>query len=145
MAACPLPAAPLPPPFSYDPLFPFFSDLAASAFKVVADGYVTDDSGTGVVHCAPAFGEDDYRVCLLAGIIQKVSRWTDWQTGYQAARRHSTFTTVMFRHSASISSRSMLKDHFGCSSSIVVLLGSHASVYISQLPPFTLVLTAPAH
>jgi hypothetical protein len=43
------------------------------AFKVVADDYVTDDSGTGVVHCAPAFGEDDYWVCLLNGIIQKVS------------------------------------------------------------------------
>ncbi len=33
---------------------------------------MTDDSGTGVVHCAPAFGEDDYRVCLLNNIIQKV-------------------------------------------------------------------------
>ena len=27
------------------------------AFRVLADGYVTDDSGTGVVHSAPAFGE----------------------------------------------------------------------------------------
>ncbi|MQL99874.1 hypothetical protein Taro_032601 [Colocasia esculenta] len=41
------------------------------AFKVVVDNYVTDDSGTGIVHCAPAFGEDDYRVCLAANIIQK--------------------------------------------------------------------------
>ena len=64
------------PSSSYTPLFPYFSDLSDSAFKVVADGYVTDDSGTGVVHCAPAFGEDDYRVCLLAGIIQKVTSTT---------------------------------------------------------------------
>lgn len=42
------------------------------AFSVVADNYVTDDSGTGIVHCAPAFGEDDYRVCIAAGIIHKV-------------------------------------------------------------------------
>jgi isoleucyl-tRNA synthetase len=41
-----------------------------TAFRVVADNYVTDDSGTGVVHCAPAFGEDDHRVCLAAGIIE---------------------------------------------------------------------------
>ncbi len=40
----------------YEPLFPFFAHLAAQpgaakgAFRVVADTYVTDDSGTGVVH-----------------------------------------------------------------------------------------------
>lgn len=40
----------------YTPLFPFFASLAATAgsakgaFRVVADTYVTDDSGTGVVH-----------------------------------------------------------------------------------------------
>ncbi len=56
----------------YKPLFDYFSALSNVAFKVVADDYVTDDSGTGVVHCAPAFGEDDYRVCLLNNIIQKV-------------------------------------------------------------------------
>ena len=27
------------------------------------DNYVTDDRGTGIVHCAPAFGDDDYRLC----------------------------------------------------------------------------------
>ena len=35
--------------------------------RVVADAYVTSDSGTGVVHQAPAFGEDDYRICLANG------------------------------------------------------------------------------
>jgi isoleucyl-tRNA synthetase len=33
------------------------------------DTYVTDDGGTGVVHCAPAFGEDDYRVCVNHNVI----------------------------------------------------------------------------
>lgn len=37
----------------------------------MADGYVTDDSGTGIVHCAPAFGEDDFRVCIEAGVVRK--------------------------------------------------------------------------
>lgn len=47
------------------------------AFRVVADDYVTSDSGTGIVHCAPAFGEDDYRVCIASGIIRKVGAlWT---------------------------------------------------------------------
>lgn len=56
----------------YVPLFDYFSELNDMAFKVVCDNYVTDDSGTGVVHCAPAFGEDDYRVCINSKIIQKV-------------------------------------------------------------------------
>ena len=43
-------------------MFPYFADLAKTgAFKVVMDNYVTADSGTGIVHQAPAFGEDDYR------------------------------------------------------------------------------------
>lgn len=56
----------------YEPLFPYFADRAAKgSFRVINDNYVTDDSGTGCVHCAPAFGEDDYRVCLANGIQQK--------------------------------------------------------------------------
>jgi isoleucyl-tRNA synthetase len=54
----------------YTPLFDFFMELQETAFRVIADNYVTDDSGTGVVHCAPAFGEDDHRVCLAAGIFE---------------------------------------------------------------------------
>jgi isoleucyl-tRNA synthetase len=57
---------------TYTPLFPYYSDLKQSgAFKVCGDGYVTSDSGTGIVHQAPAFGEDDYRVCLAHGVIAK--------------------------------------------------------------------------
>ncbi|KAL6576728.1 hypothetical protein OROMI_011004 [Orobanche minor] len=55
----------------YVPLFDYFKDYSDVAFKVVSDNYVTIDSGTGIVHCAPAFGEDDYRVCLANGIISK--------------------------------------------------------------------------
>merc|ERR1711962_1829041 len=57
----------------YTPLFPYFEGMKASnnAFRILADSYVTDDSGTGVVHSAPAFGEDDYRVCLESGILQR--------------------------------------------------------------------------
>lgn len=54
----------------YIPLFDYFNDIK-TAFRVISDGYVTNDSGTGVVHCAPAFGEDDYRVCVANGIVEK--------------------------------------------------------------------------
>lgn len=57
----------------YEPLFKYFVEFSDVAFRVVADNYVTDDSGTGIVHCAPAFGEDDYRVCLQNNVISKVS------------------------------------------------------------------------
>lgn len=41
------------------------------AFRVLTDGYVTEESGTGVVHQAPYFGEDDYRVCVANGVITR--------------------------------------------------------------------------
>jgi isoleucyl-tRNA synthetase len=54
---------------SYEPLFPYFADLRAKgAFVVLMDDYVSTESGTGLVHQAPAFGEDDYRVAKAAGI-----------------------------------------------------------------------------
>lgn len=57
---------------NYEPLFPYFAKMRDSGcFRVLSDGYVTSDSGTGIVHQAPAFGEDDYRVCLAHGIIEK--------------------------------------------------------------------------
>ncbi|KAK3004767.1 hypothetical protein RJ639_019463 [Escallonia herrerae] len=55
----------------YVPLFEYFMDFSDVAFRVVSDDYVTADSGTGIVHCAPAFGEDDYRICLQYQIINK--------------------------------------------------------------------------
>ncbi|KAK6930598.1 Aminoacyl-tRNA synthetase, class Ia [Dillenia turbinata] len=56
----------------YQPLFNYFVEFSEVAFRVFADNYVTDDSGTGIVDRAPAFGEDDYRVCLENQIINKV-------------------------------------------------------------------------
>ena len=47
----------------YEPLFPYFAELAdEGAFQILSDDYVSTDSGTGIVHQAPAFGEDDFRV-----------------------------------------------------------------------------------
>lgn len=51
----------------YAPLFPFFADTP-NAFRVIAGDFVELDGGTGIVHLAPAFGEDDMRVCAEEGI-----------------------------------------------------------------------------
>lgn len=59
---------------TYEALFPyFFNEYADRSFRVVSDTYVTDDAGTGIVHQAPAFGEDDFRVCDRCGIFDKTS------------------------------------------------------------------------
>jgi isoleucyl-tRNA synthetase len=36
----------------------------------VVDTYVTDADGTGIVHQAPAFGEDDHRIAIANGVLQ---------------------------------------------------------------------------
>lgn len=50
----------------YEPIYPYAVDTVANsgkqAFYVVADPYVTLTEGTGIVHIAPAFGEDDARI-----------------------------------------------------------------------------------
>lgn len=46
---------------TYEPLYACYKGVK-NAYRVVTDGYVTLDEGTGVVHIAPAFGEDDARV-----------------------------------------------------------------------------------
>jgi len=48
----------------YEPLFPYFKNLKNS-FRFVVGDFVTAEDGTGIVHTAPAFGEDDYNICKL--------------------------------------------------------------------------------
>ena len=53
----------------YQPLFPYFEhETERGAFQVLMDDYVTADEGTGLVHQAPAFGEDDKRVLADNGV-----------------------------------------------------------------------------
>ena len=55
---------------AYEPIFRFADgrvDLS-KARRVLLDEYVSDESGTGIVHQAPAFGEDDLRICQREGI-----------------------------------------------------------------------------
>src|SRR3989344_834461 len=51
----------------YEPLFDYFKNNKNS-FKFLLGNFVTADDGTGIVHTAPAFGEDDYAICKKYGI-----------------------------------------------------------------------------
>ncbi|MFM1791424.1 MAG: isoleucyl-tRNA synthetase [Actinomycetota bacterium] len=52
---------------SYAPMFTFLGDTP-NAFRVLGADFVTTEDGTGVVHMAPGFGEDDQNACNAAGI-----------------------------------------------------------------------------
>lgn len=63
----------------YEPLFPYYKNSAlpgiANSWKVIAADFVTTEDGTGIVHIAPGYGEDDYLAGKKEGIavIQHVS------------------------------------------------------------------------
>ena len=48
---------------TYTPLFPYYADEKSSgAFRVIVGDFVSTEDGTGIVHIAPGFGEDDARI-----------------------------------------------------------------------------------
>ncbi len=47
----------------YEQLMPYVKTQPGKAFKVILADYVSNEDGTGIVHIAPAFGEDDYQAC----------------------------------------------------------------------------------
>lgn len=49
---------------SYEPMFGYFKDLKSKgAFKVLSGDFVSTEDGTGIVHIAPGFGQDDFDAC----------------------------------------------------------------------------------
>ena len=61
----------------YERLFDYYADNTkfdvANAWQVLVGDYVADSDGTGIVHQAPAYGEDDQKICEAAGIPVYVS------------------------------------------------------------------------
>ncbi|KAL1978204.1 hypothetical protein VTN31DRAFT_1063 [Thermomyces dupontii] len=54
----------------YEPLFDYFYEQFKDyGFRVLTDEYVSATDGVGIVHQAPAFGEDDYRIAMREGVI----------------------------------------------------------------------------
>jgi isoleucyl-tRNA synthetase len=58
------------------PVFALEDGGPADAFRVLAGDFVTTEDGTGIVHLAPAFGEDDYAVAAAAGIFDPTEHGT---------------------------------------------------------------------
>ncbi|GHV85294.1 isoleucine--tRNA ligase [Spirochaetia bacterium] len=53
----------------YEPLFPYFAEAAEqNAFRTYPGDFVSTEDGTGIVHTAPGFGEDDQRILKGTGV-----------------------------------------------------------------------------
>ena len=67
---------------NYEQLMPF-AEVEGKCFEVLADSYVTSEDGTGIVHIAPAYGEDDNRVCKEngSGFVNPVGKDGCYTTG----------------------------------------------------------------
>ncbi len=87
----------------YKPLFPYFADLAdEGAFRVVAADFVSTEDGSGIVHIAPGFGEEDYQLGQREGLptvcpIDADCRFTDEVTDY-AGEFVKDIDTPVIRH-----------------------------------------------
>ncbi|HET9184912.1 MAG TPA: isoleucine--tRNA ligase [Solirubrobacterales bacterium] len=71
------------------PVFALSDEGPANAFRVLPGDFVTTEDGTGLVHIAPAFGEDDYKVAAANGIFDP----TDAGTLYNPVDLDGRFTT----------------------------------------------------
>lgn len=66
----------------YEQLLPYAQPNDGDAFRVIAGDFVTTEDGTGIVHIAPSFGADDFRVAKQNGIgsltlVDKTGRFTE--------------------------------------------------------------------
>lgn len=92
---------------TYEPLFDYFADRKAKgAFRVVSAEYVGSEEGVGIVHTAPAFGEDDYWTCknnripLVNPVDEKGHFTEEIKDFYDPAREKNVIETnpVIIRH-----------------------------------------------
>jgi isoleucyl-tRNA synthetase len=83
----------------YEPLFPYFKNMK-NTFRIILGDFVTEEDGTGIVHTAPAFGEDDYAVCrkYKIPIVQPVDEkgnFTKEVTDFTGRFVHDTNTEII--------------------------------------------------
>ncbi|GIF95746.1 isoleucine--tRNA ligase [Catellatospora citrea] len=85
----------------YTPLFPYLVDHAGdNAYQVLGADFVTTEDGTGVVHLAPAFGEDDQNTCNAAGIptvvtVDERARFTALVPAYEGQQVFDTNKAII--------------------------------------------------
>jgi len=105
----------------YEPLFPYFKDNPNS-FKVLTADFVTAESGTGIVHIAPAFGEDDNAICRKNKIpmvqpVNNTGHFTSEVKDYEGQFVHDTNTQIVIdlkTAGKAISSRKMEHEYPFC-------------------------------
>jgi isoleucyl-tRNA synthetase len=73
--------------FRYEQLLPYAQPSDGDAFKVIIGDFVSTEDGTGIVHIAPSFGSDDFRVARQNGIgsltlVDRRGRFTDEVTDF---------------------------------------------------------------
>jgi isoleucyl-tRNA synthetase len=71
----------------YEQLLPYTQPADGDAFKVIIGDFVTTEDGTGIVHIAPSFGSDDFRVARQNGIgsltlVDKRGKFTEEVTDF---------------------------------------------------------------
>jgi isoleucyl-tRNA synthetase/very-short-patch-repair endonuclease len=96
---------------TYEPLFPYFADTP-NAFRILdGSAFVSDAEGTGIVHMAPGFGEDDQKCCAENGIevivpVDEKGRYTDaiFDIGWQALAADVSGSIPPYAAASSISS-----------------------------------------
>ena len=90
---------------SYKPMFPYFEKLKdEGAFKVISGEFVSTESGTGIVHIAPGFGEDDFNVCRdykkdfpIICPVDEAGKFTKEVTDYEGVQVFDTNEPIMQR------------------------------------------------
>ena len=96
---------------------PIFDMNPTRYYKVVWDDYVKSDTGTGVVHLAASYGQDDYRVCEKFGIVTKTGEgcWDPTDSRMQ-------FTNVVYDEFVGREARS-------CNGDIIRLINSMSRLF----------------
>ena len=86
---------------NYEPIFPYFADQKEKgAFRVVSADYVGAEDGVGIVHTAPAFGEDDYWTCKnnnipLVNPVDAKGKFTEEITDFYSLQNDDEYNNVI--------------------------------------------------
>ncbi|MDA3837305.1 MAG: isoleucine--tRNA ligase [Nanoarchaeota archaeon] len=105
----------------YEPLFPYFKDTE-NAFQILLGDFVTAESGTGIVHTAPAFGEEDNVICRKYKIpmvqpVNETGHFTDEVTDYAGKYIYDTNEEIVInlkKSGKAIMSRKMEHEYPFC-------------------------------
>lgn len=84
----------------YEPLFSYFSNQNPNGFRLLLGDFVNTADGTGIVHIAPAYGEDDYWVCKknniqVIGPVDDKGNYTEQVTDFVGQNVHEANSGIV--------------------------------------------------